>query len=135
MSAPVEPVDVVCAIIQRGDEYLLAKRPPGKRLAGLWEFPGGKVDPGEQTAEALHRELQEELGCCVTILQAGPPVLHDYPWGTVRLHPFLCELTGDSPEPFPHEHTELIWVFQKKLLRPDLAPADEPVVKWLTTLA
>lgn len=132
---PAMPVDVVCAVIRRQDRILLAQRPPGKRLAGLWEFPGGKVDPGETPAIALHRELMEELGCEVHILQAGPAVLHEYPWGSIRLFPFLCELTPQSPEPQAHEHTGLIWDFQKNLLRPDLAPADVPVVRWLTDLA
>lgn len=133
-SAPALPVDVVCAVIRRGERILLAQRPPGKRLAGLWEFPGGKIDPGEEANEALHRELMEELGCHVRILQAGPPVLHEYDWGHIRLFPFLCELAEASPEPHPHEHTELAWVFQKKLLRPDLAPADVPVIEWLNAL-
>lgn len=129
------PVDVVCAVIRRGEQILLAQRPPGKRLAGLWEFPGGKVDAGEAPEEALHRELMEELGCEVEVLQAGPPVLHEYDWGWIRLFPFVCVLSPGSAEPHPHEHTELIWVFQKNLERPDLAPADVPVVRWLNNLA
>lgn len=129
------PVDVVCAVIRRGEQILLAQRPPGKRLAGLWEFPGGKVDAGEAPEEALHRELMEELGCEVVVLQAGPPVLHEYDWGWIRLFPFVCELSPGSDDPQPHEHTELIWVFQKNLERPDLAPADVPVVHWLNKLA
>ena len=135
MPASSQPVDVVCAVIRRDDQFLLAQRPPGKRLAGMWEFPGGKVDPGEDPATALHRELMEELGCTVTILELGPPVLHQYDWGVIRLIPFLCELTPDSPPPHPHEHTALNWVFQKKLLCPELAPADVPVVKWILNLA
>jgi len=135
MSVTASPVDVVCAVIRREDQILLAQRPLGKTLAGLWEFPGGKVDPGETPAEALHRELMEELGCRITILTPGPPVLHEYEWGVIRLFPFLCELKSDSAEPFAHEHMALIWVFQKNLLRPDLAPADLPVVRWLAELA
>ncbi|TDU81091.1 8-oxo-dGTP diphosphatase [Prosthecobacter fusiformis] len=135
MSSSLPPVDVVCAVIRRGDLILLAKRPPGKRLAGMWEFPGGKVDPGETPDQALHREIMEELGCELTILQAGPAALHEYEWGSIRLFPFLCELKSESSEPCPHEHSELIWVFQKKLSRPDMAPADEPVIRWVATLA
>jgi len=135
MSAPQLPVDVVCAVIRRGEEILLARRPEGKRLAGLWEFPGGKVDAGELAEEALHRELMEELGCEVLILQAGPPVLHEYEWGMIRLFPFVCELAEGSAGPVAHEHSELIWVFQKNLFRPDLAPADVPILRWLETLA
>lgn len=136
MPATSQPLDVVCAIIRREDgRILLAQRPPGKSLAGLWEFPGGKIDPGETPAQALHRELMEELGCRVTLLQSGPPVLHEYSWGFIRLFPFLCELTACSPPPHPHEHTALQWVFQKNISLPDLAPADVPVLRWLQDLA
>lgn len=129
------PVNVVCAVIQHEGLILLAQRPEGKRLARLWEFPGGKVDPGEQLEQALHRELQEELGCQVTVLHSGPPVLHGYPWGEIQLHPFLCELTAHSPAPQAHEHLALCWCARHELQRPDLAPADVPVLEWLETLA
>lgn len=135
MSSSAAPLDVVCAIIQRGEDILLARRPPGKTLAGMWEFPGGKIDPGEQAEQALHRELMEELGCQVVIQRSGPPVLHAYEWGQIRLHPFLCSLRPGSAKPEAREHTELIWVFKKNILRPDLAPADVPVVMWLANLA
>lgn len=130
------PVDVVCAIIRREDGLiLLAQRPEGKRLAGLWEFPGGKVDPGEQPEESLHRELMEELGCEVTVIQAGPAVVHGYEWGHIRLFPFICKLNASSSPPHPHEHTALIWVPFEKILSHDLAPADVPIVKWVANLA
>jgi 8-oxo-dGTP diphosphatase len=131
MPSTSQPVDVVCAVILRGDEVLLARRPPGKRLAGLWEFPGGKVDAGEETSQALHREIMEELGCDIAILKEGPAVLYEYEWGFIRLFPFLCELTECSPPPHPHEHSELTWVFQKNISLADLAPADIPVVRWM----
>lgn len=130
-----QPVDVVCAVIRHEDKYLLAQRPEGKRLAGCWEFPGGKVDEGESPEQALHRELMEELGCRVEVLRQGEPVLHAYDWGTIRLFPFLCQMSPESGQPHAHEHQALIWVFQKELLRPDIAPADVPVVAWLEKLA
>lgn len=136
MSSAPPPVDVVCAVIQQQDgRILIAQRPPGKTLAGLWEFPGGKVDPGEEPSQALHREIMEELGCEVTLLRVGPPVLHEYAWGCIRLHPFLCELTEGSPLPYAHEHTALEWVFQKNISLPNLAPADIPILRWLGALA
>lgn len=130
------PVDVVCAIIRHENGLiLLAQRPEGKRLAGLWEFPGGKVDPGEQPEESLHRELMEELGCLVTVTQAGPAVVHEYEWGSIRLFPFICELMAGSSPPHPHEHAALSWVPFEKILSHDLAPADLPIVKWAANLA
>lgn len=128
---PTPPVPVVCAIIERGGLILLAQRPAGKRLAGLWEFPGGKVEPDEQPAAALHRELAEELGCLVTITRPGPPVVYHYEWGSISLHPFLCQLAPGSENPTPHEHTALSWVRPEDLISHPLAPADVPVVQWL----
>lgn len=130
------PVDVVCAVIRRQDgRILVAQRPAGKHLAGFWEFPGGKIDPGETPEAALHRELEEELGCAVDIEATGPLVLHAYDWGSIRLHPFLCRLASRSPAPQAHEHSALDWIFQKNLSGLSLAPADVPVVKWLVQMA
>ena len=128
---PIPPVPVVCAIIVRNKRILLAQRPPDKKLGGLWEFPGGKVEAGESTEAALHRELQEELGCAVRITQTLAPFVHAYDWGGIELIPFVCELTADSPEPHPHEHTALMWVERGELRSYDLAPADVPLVMGL----
>ncbi len=122
------PAPVVCAIIVRADRILLAQRPPDKKLGGLWEFPGGKVEPGESAEAALHRELHEELGCTVRITQTLASFVHAYSWGSIELIPFVCELTTDSPEPHPHEHTALAWVERVQLSAYDLAPADVPLL-------
>lgn len=129
-----QAVDVVCAILVRENRFLVAQRPEGKKLAGLWEFPGGKVEPEESPENALHRELMEELGCSVTVSLAGPPFFHVYDWGCIRLLPFICHLAGLSSEPQAHEHQALKWVFQKDFPHLDLAPADLPVVEWLNNL-
>ncbi|MBE2282299.1 MAG: (deoxy)nucleoside triphosphate pyrophosphohydrolase [Prosthecobacter sp.] len=125
------PVPVVCAIIVREDRIMLARRPPDKKLGGLWEFPGGKVELGETAEAALHRELHEELGCVVRIVQTLPPFVHDYSWGSIELLPFVCELAVGSPEPHPHEHTALAWVERSALHSYELAPADVPLLKAL----
>lgn len=122
------PVPVVCAIIRRAGLIMLAQRPPDKKLAGLWEFPGGKVEPGEAPEAALHRELQEELGCAVVITQALPAFVHAYDWGSIHLIPFVCALAPGSPEPHPHEHTALVWVEPARLHDYPLAPADVPLL-------
>lgn len=126
--AMTPPVPVVCAIIMRGEHIMLAQRPPDKKLGGLWEFPGGKVEAGESAEAALHRELQEELGCTVRISQTLTPFVHDYSWGSIELIPFVCELTADSTEPHPHEHTALAWVERSQLCAYELAPADVPLL-------
>ncbi len=126
------PVPVVCAIIVRDDLIMIAQRPLGKTLGGLWEFPGGKVESGESAEAALHRELREELGCTVLITRSLPPFIHAYPWGSIELIPFFCELTADSTEPHPHEHTALAWIGRGQWSAYDFAPADVPLLMALS---
>jgi 8-oxo-dGTP diphosphatase len=126
---------VVCAIIRRENTFLLARRPEGKRLGGFWEFPGGKIEPGESAEAALHRELAEELGCTVVITHTLSPVEHVYEWGGIRLMPFVCELAADSAEPVAHEHSALTWVPLNEIAGYELAPADLPVLELLKSIA
>ncbi len=124
-------IPVVCAILRRGDLILLAQRPEGKHLALKWEFPGGKVEPGEDPRAAMVRELREELGCEIEIEAVLPRSSHTYERGTVEMIPFVCRLTSASTEPHPHEHSALTWVRMAELATYDLAPADWPVVEAL----
>ena len=103
------PVPVVCAVIERERLVLIAQRPPHKLLPGKWEFPGGKVEPGENPAAAIIREIREELGCTLTVTRALPPFIHDYKTVVIEMLPFICALPPDSPAPHPHEHTALAW--------------------------
>lgn len=123
-----DAVKVVCAVVVRDGRVLIARRPDGKRLAGLWEFPGGKVEEDEEPAAALHRELQEELGCQVAITKVLSASRYSYDWGSIELISYLCELAADSPDPIAHEHSALEWVSVEQLNLVELAPADEPVV-------
>ncbi len=101
-------IDVVAGIIWRGGEYLAVRRPPGKPMAGFWEFPGGKVEPGETLEQALVRELDEELGIRVQECAFWQSVEHAYPHLLVRLHFFhVREMDG---EPRSREGHELAWV-------------------------
>lgn len=122
------PVPVVCAVIVRGQQIMIARRPSGKRLVGLWEFPGGKVEPGERPEDALQRELREELGCEVQITKALPSFVHEYTWGAIELMPFVCQLSPDSAEPCPLEHEALAWVEPERLATYPMAPADVPLL-------
>lgn len=128
------PVEVVCAVLRREGTLLVARRPAGKKLAGLWEFPGGKIEPGETAEAALRRELREELGCEAGVLRRGPVILHEYPWCTVRMHSFECALGAGSPEPAALEHDEIAWIMPAEMLRLDLAPADAPLIPWVRGL-
>ncbi len=124
------PTPVVCALIVKEGRVLVAKRPEGKRLAGYWEFPGGKMEAGESAEMALIREIQEELGCKVENLHPGPAVTFAYEWGAILLFPFVCRLQANSPAPIAHEHTEIAWLLPCDLAGVDLAPADLPVLAW-----
>lgn len=120
-------IDVVCAIIERGEFVLMARRGPDMRHPWKWEFPGGKVDAGESKEEALHRELAEELQTEVTILESLSPVTHTYPDLTLRLWPFRCEWA--RKEPIPDEHAETVWLSPEGILGLDLAEADVQVAE------
>ena len=107
---------------------LIAQRPPNKDLALEWEFPGGKIEAGESPTDALHREIEEELGCKLIVSRALPPVFHTYPNTTVALHPFVASLAPDSSPPEPKEHVALRWLRPDQLSSATLAPADVPII-------
>jgi 8-oxo-dGTP diphosphatase len=129
-----EGVIVVCALILRGEKVLIAQRPEGKHLAGKWEFPGGKVESGEEPTSALVREIREELGCDIEVLNPLPESLHAYDRGQIRLLPFVCVSAAHSPEPYPHEHAAIKWVSRSEIGDYDLAAADLPIVaSWIAS--
>ena len=93
------PIDVAVGILIRpGGDVLLAQRPAGKPYAGYWEFPGGKVEPGEDLLDALKRELLEELGMTIATAQAWCCVEHVYPHAHVRLHFYLSRDWTGTPQ-------------------------------------
>src|SRR5918999_4936004 len=98
---------VVAAVIERDAEFLLTLRPAGTHLEGHWEFPGGKCLPTETHAEALRRELYEELDIVGHVGECIFSVTHAYPDRTVELHFYRCEFEGD---PKPMLGQELRWV-------------------------
>ncbi|MCP4641067.1 MAG: A/G-specific adenine glycosylase [bacterium] len=100
--------EIVVAAIRKDGQYLIGKRPPGGLLGGLWEFPGGKVEPGESHQQALRREVKEELGVTVRIGGLVTSVNHAYSHFRVTLNVYRCTLTRGTP--VPHSHTELRWV-------------------------
>jgi 8-oxo-dGTP diphosphatase len=105
-------------------------RPPGKHLADKWEFPGGKVEPGESPEAALIRELREELDIDVEILRPLTPVIWDYGRGPIRLIPFICRIMNGEPEAL--DHAEVRWVAPGSLHELDWAEADGPILEeWL----
>lgn len=120
-------IDVVCGVIEAEDgRFLACLRPQGKHLGGLWEFPGGKVDPGESPEDALVRELGEELGVVVGILDPLRPVVWHYEGRSIRLLPFHCRIL--SGEPSAIEHEELRWCPPEDFDGLEWAAADRPIL-------
>jgi 8-oxo-dGTP diphosphatase len=126
-------IEVVAGLILDDAGRLLAcRRPEGKHLAGKWEFPGGKLEPGEDPAAALVRELEEELAIHVEPGAALTPVVWDYGRGPIRLHPIVCRIR--SGQPHPHEHSEIRWCGRDALAALDWAEADVPILtEWQET--
>jgi len=126
-------VDVVAGIIWQGGRYLGVQRPQGKRHAGFWEFPGGKVEPGENTADALIRELHEELGIRVAAPVYWRETVHAYPELTVRLSFFhIRDFVG---VPSPLEGQGLRWLTPAEALELPFLEADRDIIEELSTLS
>ena len=124
------PVEVVAAVIERPDgRFLLAQRPAGKVYAGYWEFPGGKVEPGEAVAAAIARELHEELGIEVEIADPWIVRIYAYPHATVRLNFF--RVRAWHGEPHAKEQQQLAWQHASALDVAPLLPANAPVMRAL----
>ncbi len=118
-------------MIERDDgSFLLARRPQGKAYAGYWEFPGGKVEAGEPVAEALRRELHEELGIDLALAYPWITRVYDYPHATVRLH--FHRVLKWRGEPHPHEEQALAWQHCGALSVAPMLPANAPVLKALS---
>jgi len=96
-----------------------------------WEFPGGKVEPGEEPAAAIVREIREELGCAIEITRVLPTFIHDYQTVVIEMIPFVCSLAPGSPEPHPSEHVAIKWAVLADISQLDLAAADYPVLSCL----
>ena len=120
-------IHVACAIIEREGLVLAARRSASMSLPLKWEFPGGKIDPGETPEECLKRELVEEMGIRICVGNALPPHTHSYETFTVTLYPFICAI--ESGTITLHEHAALVWQLPEELHTLDWAEADYPVIE------
>ena len=117
---------VAAAIFDTSGRVLIAERPPGKHMAGRWEFPGGKVAPGEAEQAALTRELAEELGIEVTAAQPMMRLTHRYPDREVELSMWVVERYRGEPQALDGQR--LKWVPRTQLADEDILEADRPFV-------
>lgn len=125
-------IAVVAAVIEDNGRFLVTRRQAGVHLAGLWEFPGGKLDPGESHAEGLRREIREELDAGVVVGELVLATLHTYPEKTVTLYFYRCTLDG---MPRPQVGQEMRWVPRDELPALGFPPADAELIKVLTQTA
>lgn len=122
---------VAAALIDAEGRILIAKRPAGKSLPGLWEFPGGKLKDGETPEAALVRELREELGLTVAPADLTPLTFasHDYADFHLFMPLYLCRRWQGRPE--AHEHDAIAWARPEELADYPMPPADAPLIKVL----
>jgi 8-oxo-dGTP diphosphatase len=125
---------MACALVDPDGRVLVAQRPEGKRMGGLWEFPGGKMETGETPEETLIRELDEELGITVKQACLAPLSFASHPYGDFHLLMplYICRRWEGVPQ--PREHTALKWLRPKELAAYPMPPADKPLVPVLRDL-
>ena len=121
-------IEVVGAIIRDGDRYLVGQRAANKAQGGLWEFMGGKIEPGETPEQALARECREELALEIENEHIIDSVVHEYPEKTIRLTLISCSpKSGSIPKAL--EHQQIRWVTRSEMDALDFAPADRELIR------
>ena len=118
--------EVVAALIWDNYRFLACQRPAHKSRALLWEFVGGKVEPGEGREDALVRECMEELGITVKPLDVFMEVTHEYPDLTVHLTLFYARIAEGEPQKL--EHNDIKWITPREIPNYDFCPADETIL-------
>jgi 8-oxo-dGTP diphosphatase len=127
-----DPILVTAGVVIRENRVLVARRKAGSHLEGLWEFPGGKLEPGESPDDCLVRELHEELGISVRVGRILDTVYHRYPEKNVLLLFYECELIDGEPQAL--DVAEVAWVGRSELSDLDWVPADVAFVERLKSM-
>ena len=122
--------EVVAALIWDSDKFMICQRPAHKARALLWEFVGGKVEPGETKEQALIRECQEELAVALSVGDVFMDVIHEYPDITVHLTLFNSKIAEGIPQML--EHNDIKWITPAEIPNYDFCPADEEILKKIT---
>ena len=124
--------EVVAALIWQGERFMICQRPAHKARGLLWEFVGGKVEPGETMQQALIRECREELDILVSVGDIFTQVIHEYPDILIRLTLFHCTIAEGTPKLL--EHKDLKWITPNEIPLYDFCPADEEILKKLAAV-
>ena len=122
-------VNVVGALIWQGDRFMICQRPAHKKRGLLWEFVGGKVEPGETKQEALIRECREELDVTISVGDIFYQVVHEYPDLTVHLTLFNAAIAEGIPKKL--EHNDIQWIKVDEIPQYSFCPADEEILELL----
>lgn len=117
---------VTAAVIRREGKILICQRPENKNCAFLWEFPGGKIEPGETGEDCIQRECREELGVEVQVAGKLTEVTHDYPAFSVHLTFYLCDIL--KGEPVRKEHRAIQWISPQEIPSYEFCPADRKML-------
>ena len=120
-------IEVVAALVWDGDRFMICQRPAHKARGLLWEFVGGKVEPGESLPQALIRECREELAVTVSVGDIFMEVVHQYPDITVHLTLFHARIAEGVPQKL--EHNDIRWITPAQIPDFDFCPADEEILK------
>jgi 8-oxo-dGTP diphosphatase len=122
---------VVAALVRDGSRVLMSRRRPDQPMPNLWEFPGGKVEPGESPTAALAREVREELGCQVAVGRIHEVVFHAYPEFDLYMLVYEAALAAGTPRAV--DVAEVAWIEAARLPELDLLPADYPLARALAS--
>lgn len=125
----ISMTEVVAALIWDGARFMICQRPAHKARGLLWEFVGGKVEPGETREQALVRECREELAVTVSAGEIFAEVTHEYPDLTVHLTLFHAAIAEGTPQ--MREHNDIRWITVDEIPQYDFCPADQPILEWL----
>ena len=124
-------IDVVAAIIHKDGAYFATQRGYGE-FEGMWEFPGGKIEPGESSEDALKREIQEELGIDITIDEFLCTTNYDYPSFHLTMHCYICSI--EAGEIVLREHKSSRWLRPEELGSVEWLPADKDIISRINNL-
>ena len=119
--------EVVAALIWQGNKFMICQRPANKARGLLWEFVGGKVEPGETKEQALIRECKEELNVILSVGDVFMDVVHEYPDLTVHLTLFNATIAKGEPQKI--EHNDIQWITPREISNYNFCPADEEILK------